>query len=354
MAGGEDNESKTEEPTDQRIKTALEKGDIPHSREVAILAPMAAALIGLFVLAQSPISDLAKFLELCIGNSGEIDLERTVGALVREALWQSACVVIPFVLILMFFGVMGSVGQNQPRLVGEKIKPQFSRLSLSAGFKRIFGLRGLGDFAKSLIKLGIVSVVGYNFLLKDAYYFYTMLQTRPDQILSVLYSLCFNLMLAVVITSAFLSAADFVWVRFHWRRNLKMTRQEVKDEHKQAEGDPLIKGRIKALARERARRRMLARVPTATVVIANPTHFAVALRYVRSEGGAPLVVAKGKDLIALKIREVAEKHGIPVLEDKPLARSLYDSVDVDKMIPPEFYRAVAKVILFISSRKASG
>src|SRR5262249_15260262 len=135
-----------------------------------------------------------------------------------------------------------------------------------------------------------------------------------------------------------------------WRRELRMTRQELKDEHKQADGDPIVKARLRSLARDRARKRMIARVPQATVIIANPTHYAIALRYVRTENHAPLVVAKGQDLIALKIREIAEKHGIPVVEDKLLARSLYDKVQIDQLIPPEFYRAVANVILYLMSR----
>jgi flagellar biosynthetic protein FlhB len=135
-----------------------------------------------------------------------------------------------------------------------------------------------------------------------------------------------------------------------WRRDLRMTKQEVKDELKQTEGDPLVKMRLRSLQRDRSRKRMMAAVPRATLVIANPTHYSVALRYVREEGGAPLVVAKGKDLIALKIRHIAEENGIPVYEDKALARALYAAVEVERMIPAEFYKAVAGIILFLASR----
>jgi flagellar biosynthetic protein FlhB len=159
-----------------------------------------------------------------------------------------------------------------------------------------------------------------------------------------------RLFLAVIGATILLVAVDLVWSRVFWRRELRMTRQEVKDEQKQSDGDPIIKARMRSLARDRARKRMIARVPRATVVIANPTHYAIALRYVRSENRAPLVVAKGLDLIALKIRSIAEEHGIPVVEDKLLARSLYDKVEVDQLIPPEFYRAVANVILYLMSR----
>jgi len=172
----------------------------------------------------------------------------------------------------------------------------------------------------------------------------------PYMLPDLLQSLTIRLFASVVAAIAVMVVLDLLWSRFHWRRELRMTKQEVKDEHKQSDGDPIVKSRMRSLARDRARKRMISRVPQATVVIANPTHYAIALRYVRSENHAPIVVAKGLDLIALKIRSIAEKHEIPVVEDKLLARSLYDKVDVDQLIPPEFYRAVANVILYIMSR----
>ena len=161
-------------------------------------------------------------------------------------------------------------------------------------------------------------------------------------------------MIAVAVATIVLVAADLVWSRLFWQRELRMTRQEVKDEMKQADGDPIVKARLRSLARDRARKRMIAAVPRATFVIANPTHYRRGLRYVKEEGGAPLVVAKGQDLIALKIREIAAEHGIPIIEDKLLARSLYKAVEVDKMIPPEFYKAVAEIVFFLFSRRRLG
>jgi flagellar biosynthetic protein FlhB len=161
-----------------------------------------------------------------------------------------------------------------------------------------------------------------------------------------------RLVATVAVATIILVAADVVWSRVSWQRELRMTRQEVKDELKQADGDPIVKARLRSLARDRLRKRMIAAVPRATLVIANPTHFAVALRYVREEGGAPLVIAKGQDLIALKIREIAAAHGIPVIEDKGLARSLYKAVEVDKMIPAEFYKAVAEIVFYVLGRQA--
>jgi flagellar biosynthetic protein FlhB len=163
-------------------------------------------------------------------------------------------------------------------------------------------------------------------------------------------SMAVRLFIAVIVATMLLVVVDLVWSRVFWRRELRMTRQEIKDEHKQSDGDPIIKARLRSLARDRARKRMMAQVPRATVVIANPTHYAIALRYVRTENSAPLVVAKGMDLVALRIRKIAEEHEIPVVEDKLLARSLYDKVEVDQLIPPEFYKAVANVILYLMSR----
>jgi flagellar biosynthetic protein FlhB len=165
-------------------------------------------------------------------------------------------------------------------------------------------------------------------------------------------SLAVRLLAAVTVAVIVLVAADIVWSRLFLHRELRMTRQEVKDELKQIDGDPIVKARMRSLARDRLRKRMMAAVPRATLVIANPTHYAVALRYVREEGGAPLVVAKGRDLIALRIREIATENGIPVIENKSLARSLYRSVEVDKMIPPEFYKAVAEIVFFLMARQA--
>jgi flagellar biosynthetic protein FlhB len=172
----------------------------------------------------------------------------------------------------------------------------------------------------------------------------------PSQVPELILTLAIRLVSAVCIATIVLVAADLIWARLRWQRSLRMSRQEIKDEHKQIEGDPMVKARLRSLAQDRTRKRMLAAVPRATVVIANPTHFAVALRYERDENPAPLVVAKGQDLIALKIREIAEANGIPVIEDKPLARSLYDSVEVDRMIPAEFYRAVAQILFYLFAR----
>jgi len=177
----------------------------------------------------------------------------------------------------------------------------------------------------------------------------------PDAVLELILTIAMRLLMAVCVVTILLLAVDLLWVRMHWRKDIRMSKQEIKDEMKELEGDPLKEARLRSLALDRRRKSMIAAVPRATLVIANPTHYAIALRYVREEGGAPLVLSKGKDLIALKIREIAEQHLIPIIEDKLLASSMYDSVEVDRPIPPEFYKAVAELVHILyakSSHKA--
>lgn len=176
--------------------------------------------------------------------------------------------------------------------------------------------------------------------------------TDPVALPEMILNIAMRIVSAICIATIVLVAIDLAWARFHWRRELRMTKQEIKDEHKQAEGDPLIKARLRSLARDRSRQRMIASASRATLVIANPTHFAIALRYKREENAAPMVVAKGMDVIALKIREVAEQNRIPVIENKALARALYEAVQVDQVIPAEFFRPVAEIIYFLQSKQA--
>jgi flagellar biosynthetic protein FlhB len=266
---------------------------------------------------------------------------------------EAARLLVPVILVLAVFGILASGLQNSPRLVFERIRPQLSRISLAAGWKRIFGAQGQVEFLKALLKLLGVSVLGFTLAGATQHDIVKVLFMEPSALPGTILGSAMRMVSALAVAAVVLVAADLVWSRVFWQRELRMTRHEVKEEMKQVDGDPLVKARLRSLARDRLRKRMMAAVPRATVVIANPTHFAVALRYVREEGGAPLVVAKGQDLIALKIREIAQQHSIPIVENKPLARSLYKAVEVDRMIPPEFYKAVAEIVFFLFARKGT-
>lgn len=352
MAEQEDQDSKTEEASEKKIRDSIEKGQVPHSREAATFASTMGILIAIVFLLRDNLMRLTSSLETFIENPGNFTLENSADAtaVVGAAVLEAAYVVFPVVLVMAVAGIAANVLQNQPQFVVDRIQPKLERVSLTQGWKRIFGLKGQVEFLKNLFKLIFVSVAGY-FALKSSYTdVYNTLSMEPSAVPGVMQDLAVRFLSGVVAAMAVLVAADLAWSRISWRRDLRMTRQEVKDEHKQSEGDPLVKMRLRSLQRDRSRKRMIASVPRATLVIANPTHYSVALRYVREEGGAPVVLAKGKDLIALKIRMIAEENGIPVYEDRALARSLYASVEVDKMIPPEFYKAVAGVILFLAQR----
>jgi|SRR5581483_1295904 len=354
MAETADRESKTEEPTEKRFRDAFEKGNVPFSREAATLASMLGILIVAGFFLATSVADLCAWLRRLIDDPGGWSLESNLDAmlLLEAAGMHAGRLVIPAVIVLGAAGILSSVLQNAPRLVLDRIRPDFSRISIAKGWTRIFGARGQVEFFKAVFKLGAVSLLGLMVLRSAQNDVVNAIFMEPTALPGLVLSMSTKLVSTVAVATIVLVAADVVWSRVSWQRDLRMTRQEVKDELKQADGDPIVKARLRSLARDRLRKRMIAAVPRATVVIANPTHFAVALRYVREEGGAPLVIAKGQDLIALKIREVAVAHGIPVVEDKALARSLYKVVEVDKMIPPEFYKAVAQIIFFVLARQA--
>jgi flagellar biosynthetic protein FlhB len=217
----------------------------------------------------------------------------------------------------------------------------------------VFGLKGWTEFLKSVLKIGAVGVVVAMILARQRYFLAMAMFFDVAELPQRILNLCVSVMAAVLAATLVVAAADLAWARIHWRRDQRMSRYELKEELKQTEGDRLLKARLRSLRLDRSRKRMLAAVPKATMVVVNPTHYSVAMRYVRQEGGAPIVLAKGVDLIALKIREIAEEHFIPIIEDRPLARSLYDAVAIDCEIPPEFYRAVAEIVHLIQEKKSS-
>jgi len=354
MAQDVDKDSKTEEATENKISDAIEKGNTPHSREAAMFASMVGILIVLAFIIGPQVASLVRDMSLLIDSPGGFSLADGTDATLL--LWNVALsagrLLLPAIAVLAVAGVVASVFQNAPSVVLERIRPQWSRISPLAGWQRLFGAQGAIEFLKSVFKFGAIAVVCLILLGSSRSSIVNAMFSDPLQIPGAILSLAVRLVSAICVATIVLVAGDLLWARLRWHSDLRMTRQEIKDEMKETEGDPLVKGRIRSLQRDRARRRMIAAVPRASVVIANPTHYAVALRYERNEGAAPLVLAKGTDLIALRIREIATRHGIPIVEDRPLARALHDAVEVDQWIPPEFYRAVARIIYLLYARRS--
>ncbi|MDZ5698431.1 flagellar biosynthesis protein FlhB [Chelativorans sp. M5D2P16] len=346
MAEGPDKESKTEEATEKKVRDSVEKGQLPFSREAPVFASFLAILVFVLFFAENNAVRLGGFLSIFIERADDWSLATQTDAIAiyRIVFVEIAKVAGVLMLLLISAGLAASLLQNTPRFVLERIRPKASRISLASGWSRLFGARGMVEFAKSLGKLLVVGgFVVFTLRAADTRLLSGMI-THPMVFTTVIRDVVVDILLAVTLVMTVIAVADFAWSRFSWRRDLRMTRQEVKDEQKQTEGDPIVKARQRSLARDRARQRMMAAVPQATLVIANPTHFAIAMRYRRDQDAAPLVVAKGQDLIALKIREIARENGVPVFEEPALARSMYKQVSVDSMIPPEFYKAVAELV----------
>jgi flagellar biosynthetic protein FlhB len=352
MADEQDKESKTEEPTEKRITDAISKGNVPVAREATLFGSIAAVLAAFLLLGSWSLISITQTLRDAMDAAGSIRLEdREAAAIfVSSLVVKIAAAVVPIMAVVAAGTIIASLFQNVPSVAAERIRPQASRLSLFAGWTRMFGKLGWIEFAKSVLKLLAVAAILWLVLKRDLSSFASGLSADPYLLPGILLDLAAGILIPLLILAMGLAIADLVWARIKWRRELRMTHHDVKQEMKEAEGDPLLKAKVRNIARQRSSGRMLDSLPTASMVITNPTHYAVALRYDRGEGGAPVVVAKGVDHLALRIREIAAEHSVPLIENRPLARGLYEQVDIDEQIPPDFYRAVAEIIHYLNSR----
>lgn len=352
MADDKDAADKTEEPTGRRLSEATEKGQIPRSQEVNHWFMLGGLCLVLIMFAGSMgrtmVTSLMPFLE----RPHEFAVEaEAMTSLLRDAAMAAAWVMAPAILIALIAALGAGFLQHPPVIATEKLKPQLQKISPVAGLKRIFSRTGFAEFLKGVFKVSIVSAVGFGILWPDVGMLGQLVSLEPLGALSVAKDEVLKLLAGVLAVLALIAIADVVFQRFEHRRRLRMSRQEVKDEHKQTEGDPQVKARIRSVRQERARKRMMAAVPTATVVVTNPTHFAIALKYDGDKMEAPVVVAKGADHLALRIRELATESLVPIVENPPLARALYAACDVDEEIPVEQYKAVAEIIGFVMRQK---
>ncbi len=351
MSDQPETDSKTEEATEKRRQEALEREGGPFSREVGPAAILMAVAFFLVTAAPGLVSRTARALAIFIEDPGAWHIDNGADAilLLNAAGSAVSALLIPFAGIAFVAAIATSALQSMPRFIPSRITPDLSRISLGAGFGRLFSSQSLVEFVKGLAKTGLVGAAAFWGLGGLATGFYA-LHAGPEAVPELIGKLSSRVIFVSAILASVIAAADVFHARRAWHRKLRMSKQEIKEELKQAEGDPILKARVRAIARARIRRRMMQNVPNATLVVANPTHYAVALRYVRGEDAAPKVLAKGQDAIALRIRQIAEQHNIPVVEDKALAKSLFDSTDPGQLIPPEFYKAVAEIIIYLSSK----
>jgi flagellar biosynthesis protein FlhB len=349
----EDRESKTETASEKKVTDAITQGNTPFSREAPVFASILGLLIFLVFAARDQSVALVQRLVPLLEQPRNFSVETSRDAmrLVHAVALEMGRFLLPVLVILLAAGLAASIFQNAPRIVLDRIRPQWSRISPSSGWNRLFSVQGFVEFGKSVLKFLAIGGMSFMVLRADRHEIVTLMFGDPAGLPEFLLTLSVRLVSAVSVATIALVAGDLVWSRLRWQRDLRMSRQELKDEFKQLEGDPLVKAKLRALAQDRLRKRMMAAVPRATMILANPTHYAIALRYDQSENDAPMVLAKGTDLIALRIREIAEKHRIEVVIDKALTRAMYDHVEIDRAIPAEFYRAVANLLVYVMTRK---
>jgi flagellar biosynthetic protein FlhB len=351
MADESDSSDKTEDPTQKRLDDAHERGDVAKSQEVNTWFVIAGATLVLSTFSSSVGSGILMPMRNLIANSWMINTDGPGLLALAQSLEYAlvAALGVPL-LMLMLAAIAGNMIQHRLVWSAESLKPKFSKISPGAGAKRIFGKQAAANFAKGLFKLIALGAVMMAILWPERLRLESFLRFDPDAILGVTASLTLQLMSAVVAMLAAVAIADYFFQYRQWFERQKMSLQEMKEEFKQSEGDPHIKGKLRQLRQARMKKRMMAAVPQASVIITNPTHYAVALSYERGMP-APVCVAKGVDAIALKIREIAGKHDIPIVENVPLARALHATVEIDQEIPVEHYHAVAEIIGYVMGLK---
>jgi flagellar biosynthetic protein FlhB len=347
----DDSDDKTQDPTQKRLDDAHARGDVAKSQEVNTWFVIAGGTLVLSNFSGSMGGGILAPLRNLIANAGQIHADGAALLALGSTLGRAllGAVGVPF-LMLMLAAIAGNMIQHRLVWSAESLSPKFSKVSPAAGLKRIFGKQAAANFAKGIFKLIALGAVMMAVLWPERVRLESFLRFDPDIILNVTINLTLQVMGAVVAMLAAVAIADYFFQYRQWYERQKMSLQEVKDEYKQSEGDPHIKGRIRQLRMQRAKKRMMAAVPKASVIITNPTHYSIALSYDRGMP-APICVAKGADNIALKIREVAKAHDIPIVENVPLARALYATVEIDDEIPVEHYAAVAEIIGYVMGLK---
>jgi flagellar biosynthetic protein FlhB len=341
-------EERTEPATPKRRKKAREEGQVARSSELVGSVILLGVLWALPGLAPQMAGKLSTYFLQTVGTLSQGGMsEDGLRYLMGRWLIQVMLLAGPIMGLVAVGALVSNVVQIGFFFNAGQLQPKLSRLDPLAGLKRLLAMRSVVELLKGIVKVAIVVVSGWTYLSDHREGLFQLSATDPARIAPQIGKFAHGMALQMAATLAVLAGFDYAYQRWQWERSLRMTKQEVKDELKESEGRPEIRSRIRQRQREISRRRMMAEVPAASVVITNPTHYAVALKYEMGQGGAPKVVAKGQDLIALRIREIAAAHRVPTVENPPLARSIYRSVDIGQEIPPALYRAVAEVLALV-------
>ena len=352
MAEDNKDQEKTEQATSKRRQEAREKGQVAKSRELASVAVLGACLLYFYFDATVIAKRLMDMMKISFRTSGRLTITiDTVQSLLLDLVFQIFILLGPFLLIVLLAGFLVNILQVGFLFSSESITPKFSKIDPFKGFQRLFSLRSLVEFFKVILKMAVVGIVAYLTIKGEFKMITPLIDLNVSDILSFIGKVSFKILYTTCWVLVILAVLDYAYQRWEHERSLRMSKQEIKEENRQTEGDPLVKGRIKRLQREIARKRMMAAVPKADVVITNPTHLAVAIRYQAETMNAPCVIAKGAGFIAERIKEIARNNGVPVIENKPVAQVLYKMVAVEQAIPTNLYKAIAEILAYVYSLK---
>ena len=348
MAEDQDDSQKTEEPTQRKLDEARKKGQVATSQEVKHGFVLLGGLIVVAALAPLATGEMSDRMAGFLGRLETFPTDdRAMIDLLSTTAGEIALILLAPFAVFVAMAIAGSLVQSGPLMSAESLKPKLEKISPLKGLKRQFSVKAVAEFIKGIIKIAIVGTIATLVMWPELARIELLAGMPMLAVLHQVWLMAVKMMTAVLAVVAVIAGLDYLLQRFQFIRQQRMTKQEVKDEFKQTEGDPTVKMRLKQIRMDRARRRIMAAVPEADVVITNPTHFAVAMAYDPESMDAPKVVAKGTDQIALRIRQVAEAHDVAVVENPPLARALYQAVEIDQSIPAEHYKAVAEVISYV-------
>ena len=339
---------KTEEPTPKKKKDARKQGNIAKSAEVNKAMTFIAILVEIYMMSGSIISELQGFIVNILSGDFSMTMnDNTIKILMFKVMMSFMKIVLPISLIIMVFGILGSLIQTGLFFSMESLKPKFSKLNPLTGLKNMFSMKAIVNLIKSMVVICIMIYLGYSFMSKNFEGIIKSGDIYLPYMFNIVLDLIKSILTSITLAVAVVAVLDYGYEKFSHKKGLKMTKQEVKEEYKQMEGDPHIKGKIKQKQRQMANQRMMQAVPSSTVIVTNPTHISIAIRYEQGKDTTPIVVAKGADEVAFRIREIAKSHDIPIIENVPLARLIYKEVDIDQEIPEEMYKAVAEVLVAV-------
>jgi len=352
MAENQDGQEKTEQPTGRRLGKARNEGQVAKSQEIGSVAGLFAALLYFSMNGRSMIDGMKLFLQHVFDSMLGTNLSVVSAfALGREIIMDLFRILMPFMLLLIVIGVIANIGQVGVLFTTAPLRPKFSKFNPVSGLKGLVSAHKLLEIVKSVLKLLVISVVPYLIIKSELEYLPLIMDTGIWDIMCYAGKIILRILFYVSLIFLLLGIIDLIYQKWKFKRDMMMTKEEVKDEFKQTEGDPIVKAKIRRNQLEMLRKIMLEKVPQADVVVTNPVHVAVALKYDRMTMDAPQVIAKGARLIAEKIKKIARENGVPIVENKPLAQSLYKTVEVGESIPETLYKAVAEVLAYVYTRK---